>query len=395
MTNKDFFSQRLKDAIKRTMSFHAVDALDRKRAEMLRAALGFTADVNKGTADLGAALRMVLSSDQELFDEVSSIEQDKGHKTLRYAYDRMAKSEGGKTGFQRANEINALSGAGDNDLGMLYVEKAIKKRAEAESDLLTVLDSKRIATGTKSGKFPKSSNTAKCAFATVSADLASLNSDVDGGLDNLAVEANKFGGTLFLEAEAMVKLDAQHISQILDELTMAYRRGMVDQIVNGNGTPPNATGLATNATAITFSGNVTQTLIKMIAAIADVTRGGSKEIFLLTNTAGMVTLEGEKFINSAHNDLIEALAGKNFMKSFKLIEENVITTSGSSPDKTAPLYVGKKGDYLLATQTDPKIEIDRYSDFKAGGETARVMGFWTGAPYWNDSFAKTTIPSIY
>jgi HK97 family phage major capsid protein len=387
------WNKNLLAAVERSLDAKFVSKLDQERAERFAEAVKITADMAGGTPNLGAALRMVLLTDQELFEEVAYLEEQKGVKTMRYAYDRLAKSVDGQTGFERAAAIDAEAGNADGDFATLFVEQTIKKRVEMDSELLSMLDNKRLTA--KSGKFPKSSNLAKCAFAAVSDDLTDLTDTIDDGFDKTEVEAEKFGGTMFLEAEVFVKLDAQVVSQILDELTIAYRRGMIDQVINGDGTGVNALGLAPNATAVTFDGNVTNTLIKMIAAVADTSRGGMKDIFILTNTAGAITLHGEKFINASYNDLIEALGGSKFLASIPVIEENVIVTSGSSPDKTAPLYVGKKGDYLRAVQTDPQIEIDKFSDFKAGGETARIMGFWDGKPHFNDSFAKTTIPAIY
>lgn len=377
------FDPTLLAVTKQTLNPSYISQLDLNRGYMIRNALQFTADNNAGSADLGAALRMVLYSDQALMDELAGMEEDKGRKTIRNAYNQK---------FQRA-PIDSDSGAGDNDFGELFVEKTIKKRVEADSDLLKMLDNKRLTT--KTGKFPKSSNLAKAAFAALSDNLVDLTTTVDAGFDNTELEAQKFGGFLTLEQDAFVKLDAQIVSQILDELTIAHHRGMIDQIVNGPGTGVTALGLATNATAVTFDGNISNTLIKMIATVADVSRGGTDDIFILTNTAGAIALEGERFLNSAHKDLVKILGPGVFLESLPLIQENVIVTSGSSPNKTAPLYVGKKGDYLMGVQTDPRIEMDKFSDFKAAGETARIMSFWDGKPHFNDSFAKTTIPTIY
>lgn len=385
------------DAVKnitaKTMEAGFVDSLDRARSEAFNEALKYTASLRGGKADVLASVRMLLLSDQELFDDVSAIEAEKpGGDSMRKTYERFAKVDStGKTKFQRA--IDADAGAGDADLATLFVEKQIKKRVEAESPILQYCDVRRL--NTKSGKFPKSSNVAKCAFAAISDNLADLTSTVDGGLDNTTVESEKFGGTLFLEAEVYAKLDAMVISQLLDELTYAYARGMRDQIYTGGGTGVNATGIATNATAVAYTGNLTETIIKMAAAVANVSKGGLNDIFMATNTAGSLTLHAEKFINGSYNDLIDALGAGTFLKKLPIIEDNVIVTSGTSPDVTAPLYLGKKGDYLVAINKDPEVMIDQYSDFKAGGTTARIMSFWTGKPHFNDSFAKTTIPSIY
>lgn len=385
----------------RASDMSSVSKLDQDRAETLKMLLRASAGTGR-TADLGAAIRVLLLSDQDLFEEVAYL-QDKNVKDVHNrfwtkSYDKFSRSGAdGKTAFQRASEILATTGAGNSDFSTLYVESIIKKRVETESDLLQMLDQKRL-TATQ-GKFPKSSNSAKAAFAAAASNLTDLTNTIDVGFGHVTVEAQKFGGTMFLAAEAFVKLDAQTISQILDELTIAYHRGMIDQVINGDGNTPNATGLATSATAVTFNGNVTQTILKMIAAVADVTRGGMKDIFILTNTAGKTALLSERFINQAYDNILEGVIagmnGQEFIKSLPIVEENVITTSGSSPSKTAPLYVGKKGDYLQAVQTDPQIMIDPYGDFKAGGENVRIMNFWTGTPYFTDSFAKTTIPTVY
>ncbi|MFX1499332.1 MAG: phage major capsid protein [Promethearchaeota archaeon] len=388
----------------RSLNPESVSKVDEKRAKMLREAMRLVSnDFRTPTIDLGAAIRMVLLQDQEFFDEVSyydnekfqdAVENRNSKSPMRYAYERMAKvSKDGKSRFQRANEIDADAGNADSDLSELFVEKTIKKRVETPSKLLQMLDNKNQVA--KDGKYPKSSNIAKCAFAAKSDDLTDLTDTIDDGLDRTAIEPEKFGGTMFFEQEAYTKLNAAHVQQLIDDLSIAYNRGMIDQIVNGNGTPPNSTGLATNATAIAYDGNVTQTLLKMIAAVADVSKGGSKELFILTNTAGYITMEGEKFINKSHDDLIEILGTDNFLRRLPVVEENVIVTSGSSPNVAAPLYVGKRGDYLRVTNTQPKIEIDKFSDFEAGGERVRIMGFWQGKPHFNDSFAKTTIPSVY
>ena len=383
---------RIVEAVLRSSNLKQVDELDRQRADLFGHALKASA-AETNTADLGQALRMVMLSDQGLMDEVAFNFEHKGESNKSYesagSYLRAVYNTLKDNGNFRA-PIDSDSGAGDNDFGGLFVEKVIKKRVESESDILQVTDNKRLTE--KNNKFPKSSNGA---FAAKSDDLTDLTATIDGGFDNTALESQKFGGTMFMEADFKVKLDAQTVTQIMDELVLAYSRGMRDQMYNGAGTGVLATGMFTNATAIAFDGNVTNTLIKMIASIADVTKGGSKDIFILTNTAGRMTLEGEKFINKAYDDLVEILGGVNFLKRFRVIEDNVLVTSGSSPDKTAPLLVGKNSDYLVGTQTDPQILLDEFSDFKAGGSTARIMGFWTAKPHFNDSFSKTTIPAIY
>lgn len=386
------FNENLVRIVQQSSDLSYRSKLDEKRGVLFKEGLKLTG------GNVLATLRLLFLSDQELMDEVAYLQERKGSKVLRKVYNRFAKTNGeGQNTFSRAAAIDADAGNGDVDFGTLFVEGVIKKRVEEESELLNYCDVKQL--NAKSGKFPKSSNVAKAAFATVSADLTDLTDTIDDGFDNTAVEAEKFGGTMFLEAEAFVKLTAQTISQILDELTLAYVRGLHDQIVNGNGTPPNALGFAANATAITFGTNVSSTLIKMIAAVADASKGGSKDIFILTNTAGKMTMVGEKFINPAYNDLLDLMSANlaiDFLKQLPVVEDNMaIVTSGSSPNKAAALYVGKKGDYLVAMQTTPEVMIDKYSDFKAGGETARIMNFWTGKPHYNDSFAKTTIPTIY
>ena len=377
-----------------------INKLDEARGDKLREFANQTRQLDpQNMVNLGVALDALLITDQNLFEEVAYLQRTKSKSEyLDNYYKRFATPDmGGKTTFQRASEITATAGGGNADFSTLYVENVIKKRVETESNLLSYLDSKRLTTTT--GKFPKSSNVAKCGFGNTDDTLTDITATVDGGFGHISVEAQKFGGLLKLTAEAFAKLNAQTISQIIDELTIAYHRGMIDQIINGNGSTPNATGFATNATSVTYQGNTTLTLIKMIAAIADVTRGGMKDIFIVTNTAGKTSLLAEKFISPAYDNILAGVLlgmdANKFIESLPIIEENVIVTSGSSPNKTAPLYVGKTGDYLIATNTDPQIMVDQYSGFTSGTENIRIMNFWTSAPYFNDSFAKTTIPTLY
>lgn len=350
-----------------------------KRAQMFKDAL----KAQGQKANVGVALRALLLADQDLFRDVATIEG--GH--LLDVFNRLSAA-----GTFRA--IDADSGAGDNDLGGLFVETAIRKRVEADSELLSIATIKRGVS--KSYKFPKNSQIAKAAFADVSDDLTDLTTTIDNGFDNVAMESQKFGGILFLEAEVYAKFDAEVVSQIIGLLSDAYRRGMHDQIVNGAGTGVTATGLATNATSITWDTNVSTTLVKMAASVADASKGGMGGLFMLTNTAGAMKFGAEQATNLSLYSMVGADGFRFGGVNLPLIVDDMsVVTSGSSPNKAAALYVGRKGDYLIAINKEPQIEIDVYGDFAAGGEKVRIMSFWTGKPAWNDSFAKTTIPTIY
>lgn len=395
--------------------------LEEARADALRRAceicsVGVTENGKTEKAwDLGRGLALLLHSDRDLMDEVSYYDEarlQRLHKQAKGSYSSAVLSpmrrqferlsvldkDGNDAYSRRLRALDADVDSGNDDLADELVENTILKRLEMESELMSYFRIKSTA-GNKTAKFPLSSNRAKAQYATKTGGLVDISSTVETGIDSIVLEAEKFGAVMFEEAEFAVKLNAQLVLEVLDELSIAYRRGLHDQFVNGNGTAPNADGLATSATPFPFTGDITQTIIGMIASITDANRGanGFGDIFLLTNMAGGIAIEASKFLSQQHNQLIEALAAQNtFLKSINFVyDDAAVLTSGSSPTKSVPLYAGIKGHYLVAEASAPQVLVNPYQTFESGVTGTRIMAFHTGKPAFDDSFAKTTIPNVY
>jgi HK97 family phage major capsid protein len=385
-------------------------AENRARAFMDITQLTTTKHNGQDKVNFTRALSYLLQSDRELLGEVAYLQSKdrtvagetvKGDSILQRQFDKLSKADKeGKDFFTRA--LDADSNAGANDLANTLVEDSIIKRVEQESKILDVIRKKSTGSN-KDVKFPLSSNTQKAGYVTKSADLPDISAGVEGGISSITIEPEKFGALMFVEGEFFVKITPGIVSDVMDELRVAYRRGLSDQIFNGNGSAPNATGLALNATPIAFSTNIQETLIKMFAAVSDANRGstnGLSDIFIATNMAGGITLEGEKFISWQHNALIDAVANISktnaFLNKVNIIYDDMgVLTSGTSPNKSVPLYVGVKNEYLMAEAQEPQVLIDPYTDFKAVGQWSRIVAWHSMKPAHNDSFAKTTIPAIY
>jgi HK97 family phage major capsid protein len=385
--------------------------LAEQRANNLQTLLKLTETDSSGKRqwNLARGLSYLMHTDRELMGEVAYLqsqkrtkngEQIQGSDLMQRHFERLSKADNnGKDYFNRA--LDADMDAGGNDLADTLVEDSVIKRVEDESQILRVIR-KKSTNGNKDVKFPLSSNTVKAQYATKSADLVDLSADIETGFSSITIEPEKFGATMFTEGELFVKISASLVSEIMDELRIAYRRGLSDQIFNGNNLAPNATGFGTNATAIGFT-TMTETIIKMIAAVGDANRGatnGLSDVFLATNFAGGITLEAEKFVSWQHNQLIDVMAKASktnaFLNKIDIIYDDMgVITSGVSPAKLAPLYVGIKNQYLMAEAREPSIMIDPYTDFKAAGETVRILAWHSMKPANVDSFAKTTIPAIY
>jgi len=374
--------------------------LETKRGQMFRAVCDEIASHNKGNVDLGKALSIYFHLDKEFARELSFVRKIQGDDTFQRAFDRLeADKVNGQDAFIRtAAPVAADAGAGQNDLSDQLVETSIISRIEKDSAIFNYV-TKKSTVGYKSVKFPIFSSTVYATKKTVSASFDDFSDDTTGGLkdlDQIVIEPQKIGFTMDFEAEAFVKLNPRFASELIDLMTKLYIRGVKQDLYLGNNSAPNSNGMFTSATSIAYATSVASTIQKMLGTVGSANRGG-EGYFLVTNTAGASAIALEKLNNDAFNVNISlgqaGLAGT--VMGLPIIIDDVLTTSGSTPTATTPLYLGTKGLYLWTEGLAPKVETDNYNNFKTGLQSVRIMGINGGKPAFVDAFAKTTIPNVF
>lgn len=393
-------SENLKRHIATQFDDFAFNELEAKRGQVFRSICDEIAANNKGVVDMGKALSLFFHVDKEFARELSHIRSQKGDPIFQKHFDRLEadKVNGLDTFARAAQPVASDAGAGQNDLSDQLVEYSITSRIEADSPILQFVRRKNTL-GFQSVKFPVFSSSVYATKKAVNAAFDDFSDDTTGGvkdLDKVEITPQKIGYTMDFEAEAFVKLNAKFASELIDLMTALYVRGDKVDMYLGNGSTPNSTGMFTNATSIAYASSTAETIRKMLAAVGTATRG-AEGFFLVTNTAGAAQIAFEKLNSEPFNVNIDlgkqGLAGS--VMGLPLIIDDVLTTSGSTPNVSAPLYLGTKNHYLRAEGMAAKVETDNYQNFKTGLQTVRIMGINGGKPAFNDSFAKTTIPNVY
>lgn len=378
--------------------YDATDAIrtELDRGEMFRSICDEIAKVNGKEVDLGKALSIYFNLDKNFAEELSFVRENAGDKTFSRAFE----ANSAQNVYTRAAQpVDADSHNGGDDMSDQLVENSIVSRIEADSAIMSMVKTK-ILTGYKTYKQPKyESGTYAATYKAKGATLDDFSDDTTGGvqgLDNLVVEAEKIGYTMDFEAESFLKLNAAFASELIDIMTKLYLRGVKNGLYLGNASGANPQGMFTSATSVAWATSTASTIQKMLAAVGDTARS-SEGYFLVTNMAGASQIAFEKLNNDAFNVNINlgkpGLAGT--VMGLPIIIDNSFQASGTTPTKTAPLYLGTKNHYVHVIADQPKVETDKYASFTSGMQTVRVMAFNGGKPIFNDSFAKTLIPNVY
>lgn len=375
--------------------------LEIERGQLFRSVCQEVSKANGGTLDIGKALSIYFHLDKPFAEELSWIRASKGDNSFQRSYEKLTEKDSENRDFyaRAAQPVDADSYNGGDDLSDQLVEKNIISRIEADSAIMSMVKVK-VLNGYKTLKQPKYDSGAYAAtYKAKGAVLDDFSDDTTGGvqgLDQVVIEAEKIGYTMDFEAEAFIKLTPQFADELIDIMTKLFQRGVKNGLYLGNGTLPNPLGMFTNATTVTYATSAANTIQKMLAAVGDIARS-SEGYFLVTNMAGASVVAFEKLNNDAFNVNINlgkpGLAGT--VMGLPIIIDNSFQASGTSPAKTTPLYLGTKNHYVHVVAQPPKIEIDQFQNFKSGMQTVRVMAFNGGRPIFNDSFAKTTLPSVY
>lgn len=353
-----------------------------------------------GNIDVLSAINLMAKLDSGFGEEFAYETQRAGFKDIAEEIEKYSVADG----YKRAAEpISSTTFNGDEDLSTQYVEKSITKRMEDDLSILKFVFKKTGSLASsgknKSAKFPIWDSTFAPTPKAVGANLDDFTDDTTGGivgLDHKVVEAYKIGLTMDFEAESYLKLDPAYLAEIVSIGKGTLARGIKANVYLGNGSAPNATGMWTNATSVTYATSIANTIKLMLASVGDASRGG-QGYFLLTNTAGAAALAFEKLNNDAYNVNINlgkpGLAGS--VMGLPVIIDDSFQASGSSPAKSAPLYLGSIGKYFYVDGGLPTIVANPYADFKSGEETTRIMAFVGGDVDFDNSFAKTSIPNVY
>lgn len=352
---------------------------------------------------LDLAIDFLCKHDEDFFRDLAEVRKQKGDDTYERAFknlnghfekNREAFTNGMIDGYQRSFDVDFAS----NALSEIVTEKSIFRRVAEESLILNYITI-RQSPKKEGAKFPINTHTAKAGYVAANANLTDLTSTIEGDNGSITVKPTKFGARITpIEFSFNEALDAVMVSDIIDSLTTAASYGLRDGIYVGTGTAPAPTGLATNATTVAFNGDVSQTLVKMLATVGNLSKGGRGfgNMFAVTNTAGMATLLGEKLVSQSYfNSILGTNGVVKWLGILDVIIDDVIETSGSTPNVSAPLYLGVRGDYAHVVGAPLKVDIDNFGNFDSGGSKARIIGLNNGKPRNNNSFAKTTIPSIY
>lgn len=393
-------SEQLKKHIRSQFDEFEYATLETQRGQLFRSICDEIAKSTKGNVDLGKALSIYFHIDKEFARELAFVRKLQGDESFQRQFDKLESNKiNGEDAFVRAAQpVDSAAGAGANDLSDQLVENSIITRIEADSAIFNFVR-RKTTVGYKSAKFVIFSSNAIATKKNASAALDDFSDDINGGvkdLDNVVIDPQKIGFTMDFESEAFIKLNARFVSELIDIMTSHYLRSVKNDLYLGPGTGATSLGMFTNAPTIPYATSAANTIQKMLASVSDISRGQSG-FFLVTNTAGASVLAFEKLNNDSFNANINlgkpGLAGT--VMGLPIVIDNSFQASGTSPSKTTPLYLGTKDHYLWAEGLTPKVETDNYQNFKTGLQSVRIMGINGGKPAFVDSFAKTTLPSVY
>lgn len=406
------FNEKSLRALSHINSNIAQDDIARRRSLLFKACLEATQyevglndtlvrNMNKNPR-LDLAIDFICKHDEDFFRDLAEVRKQKGDDTYERAFknlnghfeqNREAITRGMIDGYQRSFDVDFAS----NALSEIITEKSIFRRVAEESLILNYVTVR--STNKEGVKFPINTHTAKAGYVAANANLTDLTSTIEGDNGSITIKPTKFGARITpIEFSFNNSLDAVLVSDVIDTLTTAASYGIRDGIYNGTGTAPAPLGFFTNATTVGFNGDVSQTLVKMLATVGNLSKGGKGfgNMFAVTNTAGMATLLGEKLVSQSYfNSILGTNGVYKWLGILDIIIDDVIETSGSTPNVSTPLGLGVRGDYAHVVGASLKIDIDNFGNFDSGGSKARILGLNNGKPRNNNSFAKTTIPSIY
>ncbi len=390
--------EEIKKQVKEIQSFAGSQKEETRRIELWEDVNNLVRG-NKREYNVLQAVSLMSKLDKGFAEEFAFESENQGFDGISKNIETYARNDG----FKRAAQpISADSFNGDEDFSDQYVEKEIVKRLEDEVNVLQFVWRKTgriMGRGKyKSAKFPLWDDDFLPTPKAKGANLDDFTDDTTGGIggtDNKIVEAYKLGLTMDFEAEAYLKLDPAYLAELIAIGRGVYARGVKNNIYLGNGTAPNATGMWTNATAVTYTDNIINTVKLMLAGVGDADRA-TKGFFMITNTAGAADIASEVATNESFNMNIAQTGGiAGSVMGVPILVDNSFKASGTSPNKTAPLYLGSTGRYFYVDSGLPEIVTDPYADFKSGEQSTRIMGFVGGDVSFDNSFAKTTLTAVY
>jgi len=393
-----YTSMQLSDSLKNYIKAQFDDLyqaeIENKRGHFFKLICDEIARNNNNVVDLTKAISIYFHLDREFAEELSWLRSRKDNGYLEKVYKRYY--EGRVDADVETRAANPL--AGDNvNINDTLLSDTIILQSRMES---AIFDFIRYfpGEGYQEVKIPVYRGYLAATKKLKNQALDDFTDDTAGGLtsnylSHITIQPYKLGFTFDIDAEGLFKLKPTIISQLIDQMVASYTAGMLTDIYFGNGTAPNSLGMFTNATNVTPSTTIEDTLTKVFTELAKKVKSGTRGYFIVTNLAGATYLATRKLLGDAYNSNVQlngkAVAG-NILGVPVLVDPAIPITTANN-NQFAPLLVGFDGHYCMVESAKPKVETDAFANIKTGLQTVRVMGIMGGKPAFNDSFVKTSI----
>jgi HK97 family phage major capsid protein len=217
-------------------------------------------------------------------------------------------------------------------------------------------------------------------------DASTYYEDGTDGLNKVLYTTKDFGLMLQITSRQIEKMTPSLGRQIIDQVAKSLARGADSQILIGNGSGQNATGMIQNATSATAGANAFETFANAIGTLGDANIDPSS-IVAYMNTATYAHFLKLRGTNQSYLELINGNFANPSIHGIKVVISNLIKTATGA----ATVVLGDPSHYIWATNGSIRQIEDKYSGSDSLQQRYVFYTFAEGKPIFNDSFAKFSV----
>jgi len=225
------------------------------------------------------------------------------------------------------------------------------------------------------------------------ADLPNIVSNLEAGTSSITLNPARLGLLLPLTAGFMAKVSAKNIQTILSQPGMIMSRSIDRQIILGDGSGVNFTGMLQNATTVAFSGDIVESILNASAALR--LSGETPKVYLNRNVMVEI-LKIELNLPNGRTSVLTSNPAKNEMTiaGMPVILTDLIPTTGTAGNRISTVCIGYSQQYYMAVSSQIQISTSKEFNFAKSAETVKAEMLANGKPAFNDAFAKISVTGL-
>lgn len=357
----------------------------KKRAGLLTEAMSHT------DGNLIRALDIMLADDPILRNEWNNEAQKRNAVLANYPLVAQNIKETDPDGYKRAGGImDTITNPGGANYLQTTVADFVAQTIDRNAVVLPTVTSFDIpAQGDL--KIPVINDFQTISPIAEDADATNITTTLEGNTSSITISPQRMAAQLLLSKLFMTKITGKNIQNVLASLGSIMARSIDRQILLGNGSGLNFVGMAQNATAVTFAGDIYESICNAIAALR---KGTSQVTIYMNQQAKMEVLKLHRKLQNDRINVVDITNGKLSIATCPVVETDVIDTTGSAGARATQIILGYSNQFYMGMSEQPAVTSSKEFNFAKSVETVKIETVANGKVAFNDAFAKIALTNL-